>query len=314
MLQTHLQKLNEVLQNIKRVVVGQDQAIELILIALLARGHVLMEDVPGIGKTTLARSLAKSLDLDFGRIQFTPDVMPSDITGYNVYNPQSGQFEFHPGAVMCQILLADEINRSSPKTQSALLEAMQDQQVTVDGESYALKSPFMVLATQNSIEQLGTYPLPEAQLDRFMMKFSLGYPALGEEIQIFRLHGSESPLENLRSVISEAEVLAMQEASSQIYCAPQIEEYIARIAQASRQHRDLRLGISPRGSLLLLQAARGRAMLHERDYVVPRDIHFLAPFVLSHRIMLSEAAQLSELRPEDILAQLLLEIPVPPAQ
>ena len=194
------------------------------------------------------------------------------------------------------------------------LKAMQDQQVTVDGESYPLKSPFMVLATQNSIEQLGTYPLPEAQLDRFMMKFSLGYPSLEEEMTIFRLHGSQSPLETLTPVLSEDDVLSMQEACTEVYCAPQIEEYIARIAAASRNYPDIRLGISPRGALLLLQAAKGRAMLHERDYVVPRDIHFLAPFVLPHRIMLSESAQLSEQRPEDVLAGLLQQIPVPPAQ
>lgn len=308
------QLLNRVRQNIRRVVVGQEEAIELLLIALLSSGHVLMEDVPGIGKTTLASALAKSLDLRFGRIQFTPDVMPSDITGFNVYNPQKGEFEFHPGAVMCQILLADEINRCSAKTQSALLEAMQDQQVTVDGRSYPLEDPFMVLATQNSIEQLGTYPLPEAQLDRFMMKLSLGYPTLENEINILRLHGEHSPLDGIGAVLKQEELLELRQLCEEVYAADALLHYVALIAQQSRRYAEIKLGVSPRGALLLLRAAKARALLAGRDYVLPQDIQYLAPYVLAHRIILSESAQLAEEQPENLIRQLLLALPVPPAE
>lgn len=306
-------KLNSVKNNIRRVVVGQEEAIDLLLIALLAKGHILMEDVPGIGKTTLASAMAKSLNLNFGRIQFTPDVMPSDITGFNVYNPQHGQFEFHSGAVMCQILLADEINRSSPKTQSALLEAMQDGQVTVDGKSYKLEEPFMVLATQNSIEQLGTYPLPEAQLDRFMLKFSLGYPSIQNEVNILKLHGEKSPLESIQPVINESELIELQDLCENVYCADSLLHYLALIAQQSRRAQEIQLGVSPRGLLLLLRAAKARAVLNMRDYVLPQDIQVLAPYVLAHRIVLSESAQLSETKAENIISQLILTVPVPPA-
>ncbi|MDO5732357.1 MAG: MoxR family ATPase [Eubacteriales bacterium] len=307
-------KLAQVLKNIHQVVVGQDLACELILIALLSSGHVLMEDVPGTGKTTLASTLAKSLSLSFARIQFTPDVMPSDITGFNVYNPRSGEFEFHPGAVMCHVLLADEINRSSPKTQSALLEAMQDQQVTVDSQSYPLPSPFIVLATQNSVEQLGTYPLPEAQLDRFMMKFSLGYPNIEEEIRILKLHGEGSPLTKIQSVLNEDELRALQEKARQVYCADSLHLYMAQIAQESRQDPDIKLGISPRGLLYLLQGAKSRALINGRDYILPQDIQAIAPYVLSHRIVLSESAQLAERSAESVIRRLIASIPVPPAE
>lgn len=306
------QILQRVRENIRRVVVGQDRAVDLLLIALVSRGHVLMEDVPGIGKTTLASALAKSLSLDFSRLQFTPDVMPSDVTGFNMYNPAKGDFEFRPGAIMANIVLADEINRSSPKTQSSLLEAMQDHQVSVDGTTYPLPMPFMVLATQNMIEQVGTYPLPEAQLDRFMIRTALGYPSKEEEIDIYTRHAGHSPLQTLEPVVTADEILHLQEAAIDVYIAPSLHQYIADIARATREHPDVRLGVSPRGALMLVQAVKGRALLMDRDYVLPDDIVWLAPYVLSHRIILAGESQLIGETGDGIIRQLLQQIPVPP--
>ena len=306
------QALRKVRENIQQVVVGQHQAVDLLLIALVSRGHILLEDVPGIGKTTLASALARSLNLEFSRIQFTPDVMPSDVTGFNMYNPASGSFEFRSGAVMANIVLADEINRSSPKTQSALLEAMQDQQVTVDGTTYPLPSPFIVLATQNTIEQVGTYPLPEAQLDRFMIRMSLGYPTKEEEIDIYNRHSGYSPLSGLQPVIGASEILELQQAAIEVYIAPSLTQYVADVARATREHPDVRLGVSPRGALMLVQAVKGRALLQGRDYVLPEDVTALATYVFSHRIILAGESQIMGQTGDEIIHQLLRSIPVPP--
>ncbi len=305
------QKLDRVRDNIKSVVVGQDRAIELLLIALVSRGHVLLEDVPGIGKTTLAQALAKSLDLSFNRIQFTPDVMPSDITGFNMYNPKAGEFQFHEGSIMANLVLADEINRSSPKTQSSLLEAMQDRQVTVDGITYKLPNPFMVVATQNAVEQIGTYPLPEAQLDRFMIKSNLRYPSQAEEVQIYEMHAGISPLTEMANVLDLDELLRLQEAAIEVYVAPSLYDYVARIASATREHRQVSLGVSPRGALMLVQAAKGRALLEGRDYCIPEDILYLASFVLAHRILLHSDNELAGRTSMEVLNEIMQSTPAP---
>ena len=308
------QALQKVRENIQQVVVGQNRAVDLLLIALVSRGHILLEDVPGIGKTTLASALSRSLNLELSRIQFTPDVMPSDVTGFNMYNPASASFEFRPGAIMANIILADEINRSSPKTQSSLLEAMQDQQVSVDGTTYPLPSPFMVLATQNTIEQIGTYPLPEAQLDRFMIRMSLGYPSAEEEIAIYNRHSGYSPLAQLQPVLGADEIIELQESAIDVYIAPSLTRYIAELARATREHPDIRLGVSPRGALMLVQAVKGRALLQGRDYVLPDDVTWLAPYVFSHRIILAGESQILGHTGDEIVKQLLKTIPVPPEQ
>ena len=308
------QALQKVRENIQQVVVGQNRAVDLLLIALVSRGHILLEDVPGIGKTTLASALSRSLNLELSRIQFTPDVMPSDVTGFNMYNPASASFEFRPGAIMANIILADEINRSSPKTQSSLLEAMQDQQVSVDGTTYPLPSPFMVLATQNTIEQIGTYPLPEAQLDRFMIRMSLGYPSAEEEIAIYNRHSGYSPLAQRQQVLGADEIIELQESAIDVYIAPSLTRYIAELARATREHPDIRLGVSPRGALMLVQAVKGRALLQGRDYVLPDDVTWLAPYVFSHRMILAGESQILGHTGDEIVKQLLKTIPVPPEQ
>ena len=305
--------INKVKNNVNQIVIGQSEALELLLVGLISRGHVLLEDVPGIGKTTLASALAKSLGLDFKRIQFTPDVMPSDITGFNMYNPKVGEFQFHPGAIMTNLVLADEINRSSPKTQSSLLEAMQDRQVTVDGVTYKLPDPFMVVSTQNAVDQIGTYPLPEAQLDRFMIKTNLRYPNIQEEMRIYDTHSGVSPLDNLQEVLSIEDLMEIQKAAIDVYVAPALYEYVAQLSNASRQHPQVKLGISPRGALMLVQAAKGRALLQGRDYVIPDDIQFLAPYCLAHRLILHQDAELSNISEEQVIKDILKSTPIPKA-
>lgn len=305
--------INKVKNNVNQIVIGQSEALELLLVGLISRGHVLLEDVPGIGKTTLASALAKSLGLDFKRIQFTPDVMPSDITGFNMYNPKVGEFQFHPGAIMTNLVLADEINRSSPKTQSSLLEAMQDRQVTVDGVTYKLPDPFMVVSTQNAVDQIGTYPLPEAQLDRFMIKTNLRYPNIQEEMRIYDTHSGVSPLDNLQEVLSIEDLMEIQKAAIDVYVAPALYEYVAQLSNASRQHPQVKLGISPRGALMLVQAAKGRALLQGRDYVIPDDIQFLAPYCLAHRLILHQDAELSDISEEQVIKDILKSTPIPKA-
>lgn len=305
--------INKVKNNVNQIVIGQSEALELLLVGLISRGHVLLEDVPGIGKTTLASALAKSLGLDFKRIQFTPDVMPSDITGFNMYNPKVGEFQFHPGAIMTNLVLADEINRSSPKTQSSLLEAMQDRQVTVDGVTYKLPDPFMVVSTQNAVDQIGTYPLPEAQLDRFMIKTNLRYPNIQEEMRIYDTHSGVSPLDNLQEVLSIEDLMEIQKAAIDVYVAPALYEYVAQLSNASRQHPQVKLGISPRGALMLVQAAKGRALLQGRNYVIPDDIQFLAPYCLAHRLILHQDAELSDISEEQVIRDILKSTPIPKA-
>lgn len=301
----------QIARNIHRIMIGKSQVIEFLLIAIAAGGHVLIEDVPGIGKTTLVSALAKSLNLSFKRIQFTPDLMPSDVTGFNLFNQKTNSFEFQAGAVMSQLVLADEINRTSPKTQSALLEVMQEGQVTVDGVSYVLPQPFMVLATQNPIEQLGTYPLPEAQLDRFMLKIRLGYPTVEEEIKILKLYDKDNPLESLQSVVSAEQVLWMREQARLVHCADAVKRYIAHITAATRQHPDIRLGASPRASKMLMQAAKGLALLHGRDYVRPDDVQRMAIAVLAHRVSMTAESRLRQVTAELAIAQVLERTRIP---
>lgn len=305
------QLCEQIESNINRVMIGKQDVIESLLIALAAGGHVLIEDVPGIGKTTLVSSLAHSLSLSFQRLQFTPDLMPSDITGFNLYNMKTNSFEFQPGAVMTQILLADEINRSSPKTQSALLEVMQEGQVTVDGTTYVLPQPFMVLATQNPVEQIGTYPLPEAQLDRFMLKVSLGYPSIEEEMSILAIYDHDDPFEQLLAVADQEQILWMREQARLVHCADALKRYIAELTAATRQHPDVLLGASPRASRMLMQAAKARALLKGRHYVRPDDVQNLAVPVLGHRLKLKAESRLKNVHPEQIILQILDYVRVP---
>ena len=299
-------------QNIRQVIVGKDQAIELMLIALICKGHILLEDVPGVGKTTLAGALARSVSCSFSRIQFTPDVTPSDVTGYTIMNMNSGKMEFKPGAVMSQIVLADEINRTSPKTQSSLLEAMEERQVTVDGTTHQLPQPFMVMATQNPVEFAGTYPLPEAQLDRFFMKVAIGYPSPEEEAAILeRFSTGENPMDNLSPICSAQDVIALQQAADGVYASKEVRSYIAMIAQASRRQQSLQLGISTRGAIFLLRAAQARALLQGRDYVMPEDVQEMALPVLSHRVLLSAEARMRNMTSEKVLMSVLHSVQVP---
>lgn len=300
-------------QNIRHVIIGKDEVIHSLMIALTAGGHVLLEDVPGIGKTTLVSAMAKSLALSFKRIQFTPDIMPSDVTGFNLFNQKSGQFEFQAGAVMSQILLADEINRTSPKTQSALLEVMQENQVTVDGVTYQVPKPFMTLATQNPVEHVGTYPLPEAQLDRFMLKITMGYPTVAEEIEILSRYELDEPIDSLTAVASAEDLLWLQNQAKRVYCSLAVKRYVALIAGATRAHPALLLGASPRASKMLMQAARASALLDGREYVTPDDVQALVQPVLAHRLLLKPESKLRQLSVEDCLRDIMQNLKVPEA-
>ena len=300
-----------VIENLEKVIVGKRQSIELIVIGLLCQGHVLIEDVPGVGKTILARSLARSLDCTFNRIQFTPDMLPSDVTGVSIYNQQKNNFEFRPGPIIGQIILADEINRATPKTQAALLEAMEERQVTVDGETHALPKPFMVMATQNPIEYEGTFPLPEAQLDRFLLRLKLGYPSMSDEVRVLDDQQVQHPLETLKSVVSAEDILQAIDAVKQIFIAPELKKYIVQLTTRTRQSADVYLGASPRGSLALARASQARAALQGRDHVLPDDIQLLATAILAHRVIVSPAARLSDLSPERIVSEVVQATPVP---
>lgn len=286
-MQRSFQKITQdIKKSINQVIVGKSEAIDHLIIALISSGHILIEDVPGVGKTTLVSALAKSLDLSFKRIQFTPDLMPSDITGFNMYNPKLGEFVFQQGAIMSQLVLADEINRTSPKTQSALLEVMQENQVSIDGTTFQLPQPFMVLATQNPIEHVGTYPLPEAQLDRFMLKIKLDYPTIEEEMAILDIDDANEKLELIKVVANVDDILWMRQQVNQVYVADPVKKFIIDIANKTRTHSDLLIGASPRAGQSLLKASRAHALLHNRDYVIPEDVMAMAKPVLAHRLSL----------------------------
>lgn len=300
-----------IVDNIEKVIVGKRSAVELAVIGLLCQGHLLIEDVPGVGKTILARSLARSLGCSFSRIQFTPDMLPSDVTGVSIYNQVSSQFEFRPGPVVAQIVLADEINRATPKTQASLLEAMEEKQITVDGKTHSLPRPFLVLATQNPIEYEGTFPLPEAQLDRFLLRLRLGYPELDDEIDILERQQYLHPITDLQQVVSEAELINAQDEIKGVYIAPPVKRYIVDLVRQTRQHPDVYLGASPRGSLALFRAGQARAIIQGRDYVLPDDIKALVKPALGHRVILGPAARLRDLSADQVLDEVLSRVPVP---
>ncbi|NLX10278.1 MAG: MoxR family ATPase [Chloroflexi bacterium] len=297
--------------NIQRVIVGKDDVIDLMMIAVLSEGHVLLEDVPGTGKTMLAKSLAASLGCTFRRIQFTPDLLPSDVTGINYFNQQSQAFEFRPGPLLSQIVLADEINRATPRTQSALLEGMQERQMTVDGETYRLPRPFLVLATQNPIELEGTFPLPEAQLDRFLMRVAIGYPDEDEENRILLRFRADDPLEALEPVTEPETINQLIGQVREIHVAEPVQNYIVAIIRRTRDHPEIELGASPRASLALYGTAQARAGIHGRDFVLPDDVKLLAPYVLTHRIQIDPQTRLRGRRPEEVVSDLVNTVPVP---
>jgi MoxR-like ATPase len=297
--------------NIERVIVGKREVVDLLLVALLCEGHVLIEDVPGTGKTMLAKSLARTLNCSFRRIQFTPDLLPSDVTGVSFFNQRAQEFEFRPGPIFAQVVLADEINRATPRTQAALLECMEERQVSVEGQTRPLPRPFLVLATQNPIELEGTFPLPEAQLDRFLMRLEVGYPNDEQEKAIVRRFRADSPLDELPAVVSERELTAMQRAVREVHVAEPVEDYVVRLVRASRLHPALQLGGSPRATLGLYRCAQALAGLQGRAYVLPDDVKRLAPAVLTHRLIASAQSRLRGRAAADILAELLNSVPVP---
>ncbi len=301
--------LEHIIANIETVVQGKREAVSLVVLALVAKGHVLLEDLPGTGKTTLVSSLAKSVDCGFSRIQFTPDIMPSDVTGFSIFNQKTRDFEFRPGAVMSNLVLADEINRASAKTQSALLEAMEERQVTVDGKTYKLVEPFMVLATQNPIEQFGTYPLPEAQVDRFLIKLSMGYPGFDQEVRVLEL--GDSAKKALSPVVNAGNVLWLREVVTKVYVSHMVMRYIVEIITATRDNPEVQVGSSPRGGIALLALARSFALLQGRNYVLPDDVKYLAPHALCHRISLSHEAKVSGRTERQVLESILSGIAVP---
>ncbi|MUK88476.1 AAA domain-containing protein [Ornithinibacillus sp. L9] len=285
------ENVEKVISNINKVMIGKEEVATLSLVALLAEGHVLLEDVPGVGKTMLVRTLAKSLDCDFKRIQFTPDLLPSDVTGISIYNPKELEFEFRGGPILGNIVLADEINRTSPKTQSSLLEGMEEHSVTVDGKTIKLQQPFFVMATQNPIEYEGTYPLPEAQLDRFILKLNMGYPSMDEELVMLERTSKEHPIETIEPVMTKDELISVQQDVKEVYIDKNVQQYIVNLVRETRNHESIFLGVSPRGSIALMKAAKSYAFIKGRDYVLPDDVKYLAPYVLSHRVILNSEAK-----------------------
>jgi MoxR-like ATPase len=305
---------NKIIDNIENVIIGKKPVVRLTVLGLLSQGHMLIEDVPGVGKTVLAKSVAKSVGCVFQRIQFTPDMLPTDVTGVSVFNQKSREFEFRPGPIHAQIVLADEINRATPKTQSALLEAMEERQVTVDGRTHHLEPPFMVLATQNPIEYEGTFPLPEAQLDRFMLRIQLGYPSKVHEIELLDRQQFVHPIDKLEQVVGVDELLAAQMAIKEIYLDKLVKEYIVEIVRRTREHSEVYLGASSRGALAIYRLCQARASLFGRDYVLPDDVKILADPALSHRIIVGPAARIKDINPEEIIREIIETVPVPGAQ
>jgi len=304
--------IGALLDNISKVIIGKEEAIEYALIALLCGGHVLIEDVPGVGKTTLASALAKSLACSFRRIQFTPDLMPSDVTGFTLVNMKTGEMEYKEGAVMAQVVLADEINRTSPKTQSALLEVMEEQQVTVDGVTHPLPKPFIVLATQNPGEFVGTYPLPEAQMDRFFLRISIGYPTIEQEMDVLeRYSGVVKPMAAIDAVCTGGDIIALQEMVKQVYCSPEVRMYVATLVAATRQDPALSLGASTRAAIALIHGAQACAMLAGRDYIIPEDVQHMALPVLAHRLVLSPESRMKGVTAQSVVLRVLKATPVP---
>lgn len=305
---------NSIVENVEKVIVGKRSAVQLTVLGLLCQGHILIEDVPGVGKTVLAKSLSKSVGCKFQRIQFTPDMLPSDVTGVSVFNQKNREFEFRPGPIHAQIVLVDEINRATPKTQSALLEAMEEKQVTVDGTTYPLEAPFMVLATQNPIEYEGTFPLPEAQLDRFLLRIRLGYPSKEAELDILDRQQFSHPVNSVKQAVSVEELLAVQTAVKEIYIDNLVKEYIIEIVRRTREHPDVYLGSSSRGALALFRLSQARAAMFGRDYVLPDDVKALTGAALSHRIIVGPAARIKDIEPDAIVQDILDKVPVPGGQ
>lgn len=302
-------RVQAIIKNVENVILGKREAIELVVLSLLSEGHVLLEDVPGVGKTSLVSAVAKSVDCSFNRIQFTPDLMPSDVCGFSIYNQKLGEFEFRPGGVMSNIVLADEINRASAKTQAALLEAMEEKQVTVDSQTYLLDEPFLVMATQNPIESFGTYPLPDAQLDRFMLKLSVGYPGLQEEADVILM--TKEHKKSLSPVVNKGEIRELISQTRRVRVEPMLATYIAEIVRATRTSADTVLGSSPRGGIFLVNASRAYAMMRGREYVTPEDIQYLAPYILSHRISLTHEATVAGKTNRDVVESVLESVVVP---
>ncbi len=305
--------MQALVDNVEKVIIGKRSPVELGVIALIAGGHALIEDVPGVGKTLLARSIARSTGSKFKRLQFTPDLLPSDVTGVSVYNQKTNEFEFRPGPIMAQIVLADEVNRATPKTQSALLEAMEEGQVTVDGVTYELPQPFMVLATQNPIEYEGTFPLPEAQLDRFFLRISLGYPDPDHEVAVMNSHLTSEPIKELEPIAAPEDIVGLQQAVRGVYIDDLVKQYIVALSNATRDHVDIALGVSPRASLALMRGSQARALMDGRDYVVPDDVKSIAVPVMSHRLILTPAARMREATGDTLVTEVLDATPVPGA-
>lgn len=303
--------IEAMITNLEKVIIGKRSAVELAVLGLVCQGHILIEDVPGVGKTVLAKSIARTIGCSFNRIQFTPDMLPSDVTGVSVYNQKTKEFEFRSGPIMAQIVLADEINRATPKTQSALLEAMEEHQITVDGITHKLPAPFMILATQNPIEYEGTFPLLEAQMDRFLLRIRLGYPGLQDEIKILESQQIQHPLESLTTIISSEELQAIQAGIKKVYLSDGVKKYIVELVRQTREHADVFLGCSPRGSLGLFRASQARAMMHGRSFVLPDDVKALAIPVLAHRIVVNPAARFKNITSEEIIHEIILNQPVP---
>ena len=303
----------QVIDNVERVILGKTEVVELVLVALISRGHLLIEDVPGVGKTTLAKSIAQSIGCTFKRVQFTPDILPSDVTGASIFNQKTLEFEFRPGPIMAQIVLADEINRATPKTQSALLEAMEEHQVTVDGITYPLPDPFLVMATQNPIEYEGTYPLPESQLDRFFMRISMGYTSRDDELQVIESHLHTHPIEELQQVVDIEDLLRVQQEIKNVYVDQVVREYIVDLVRSTRDHRDIYLGASTRGSLHLFRGSQALASFRGRDYVIPDDVKHLCVDVLAHRLIVSPAARIRNVDTRQIIDEIMDTIAVPGA-